>query len=157
MFAYTMRSKRGTGHVGGDVDANEIDVATMTRVADWLICELIRVYHNLSLEEAQDLVDDLAAMTIPDIWEVGGKKRVLRPGLTAKEKVLLFLHSEATTSVLAEDVCSWTEYATLKSASDVLRPLHRPRLIEYDEDLQTVRVSPLGIQKVETQILKSTP
>jgi hypothetical protein len=74
VFVYTVRNKRGIGHVGGDVDANRIDAMTITRNCDWIVCELIRVYHNLSLEEAQDLVDGLAQRTIPDIWHVGGKK-----------------------------------------------------------------------------------
>ena len=44
MFMYTVRSKRGIGHVGGDVEANEIDAATIIRVADWIICELIEAW-----------------------------------------------------------------------------------------------------------------
>jgi hypothetical protein len=48
-----MRNKRGIGHVAGDVDANAIDIATMARTADWIVCELIRINHGLSLEEAQ--------------------------------------------------------------------------------------------------------
>lgn len=33
---YTLRNKRGIGHVGGDVDANAIDGITIARVADWV-------------------------------------------------------------------------------------------------------------------------
>lgn len=153
VFAYTMRNKRGIGHVGGDVDANEIDLATMTRVTDWIVCELIRVYHNLSLEEAQDLVDSLATRVTPDIWEVGGKKRVLRAGLKTKQETLLLLHSEPSNAVLDDDLCSWVEYDKLSTfARDVLRPLHKARLVEYDEQMGTVRLSPTGIQEVETRI-----
>jgi hypothetical protein len=88
VFIYTMRSKRDIAHVGGDVDANTIDFATMVRTADWIICELIRLYHSLSLEDAQDLVDGISVRQLPDIWEINGKKRVLRPGLTAKQQTL---------------------------------------------------------------------
>ncbi|HWO40201.1 MAG TPA: hypothetical protein VNO43_00160, partial [Candidatus Eisenbacteria bacterium] len=105
VFMYTMRNKRGIGHVGGDVEANQIDSATLARVADWIVCELIRVYHGLSLEEAQDLVDTLATRSMPDIWEVGGKKRVLRNGLSASQQALLLLYSEPSSYVLVEDLC----------------------------------------------------
>lgn len=57
----------------------------MARIADWIVCELIRSYHNLSLEEAQVLVDSLAVRHLPDIWEVGGRKRVLRSDLGYNE------------------------------------------------------------------------
>lgn len=150
VFVYSMRNKRGIGHVGGDVDANAIDIATMARVADWIICELIRVYHKLSLEEAQDLVDGLAVRAMPDIWEVDGKKRVLRKGLNIKSQTLLLLYSDPSSTVLDEDLREWVEYATLALyRRDVLRPLHKSRLVEYDEEVGSVRLSPSGVQEAE--------
>ena len=46
VFLYTVRNQRGIGHVGGDVDANGIDAATIARVTDWILWELIRVILN---------------------------------------------------------------------------------------------------------------
>src|ERR1035438_2770686 len=86
VFLYTMRNKRGIGHVGGDVDANSIDIAAMTKIADWIVCELIRIFHGLSLEEAQDVVDGLAVRQLPIIWEVAGKKRVLKERRAGRER-----------------------------------------------------------------------
>jgi hypothetical protein len=156
VFLYTMRSKRGIGHVGGDVEANQIDSATLARVADWTVCELIRIYHGLSLEEAQDLVDSLATRVLPDIWEVGGKKRVLRKGLLAAQEVLLLLYSDPTSYVLAEDLCEWVEYSQPSMFNrNVLRPLHKKRAIEFDEESGVVYLSPLGVREVEQSILKT--
>lgn len=156
VFIYTMRSKRGIGHIGGDVDANTIDIATMVRTADWIICELIRVYHTLSLEEAQDLVDGISVRQLPDIWEVNGKKRVLRPGLTAKQQTLFLLYHEPTSVVLAEDLYTWVEYDQLRTyRRDVLTPLHNARLIEFDKENDAVHLSPTGAHEVETKILKT--
>jgi hypothetical protein len=157
VFAYTIRSKRGIGHVGGDVDANRIDAMTISRTCDWIVCELIRVYHNLSLEEAQDLVDGLAQRTIPDVWHVGGKKRVLRDGLDFKQKVLLLCYQEPNSSVLWEDLFSWVEYSNQSMfKTSVLTPLHKKHLIEYDTDSGTVTLSPLGVREVEEKILKAS-
>jgi hypothetical protein len=91
-FLYTLRNKRGIGHVGGDVDANSIDAATIVRVADWCLCELIRVVHNLPLEEAQTLLNAITERQIPGVWSVVGKKRVLIPGLDAKAQTLVLLN-----------------------------------------------------------------
>jgi len=93
-FLYTLRNKRGIAHVGGDVDANEIDAVACLRIADWCLCELIRIVHSLSLEEAQALLDAIAARQIPQIWTVIGKKRVLDSSLGYKEQTLLLLYSE---------------------------------------------------------------
>lgn len=155
VFVYTMRNKRGIGHVGGDVDANGIDLATMVRVADWTVCELIRHYHGLSLEEAQDLVDTLALREIPDIWEVGGRKRVLRDGLTKQEESLLLLYSETTRSVPAEDLLAWTKFTGSMSMfrARVLDPLDRAKLIDLDESAMMVTLSPKGTSEVESRLL----
>lgn len=120
VFLYTVRNKRGIGHVGGDVDANRIDSATMARLSDWILCELIRVYHDLSLEEAQDLVDSLAERDLPDIWTVAGRKRVLREGTTKKAQTLLLLYSEADVAVPVEDLADWVEYSSLGNLTSLV-------------------------------------
>lgn len=155
VFIYTIRNKRGIGHVGGDVNANRIDAMTIARACDWIICELIRVYHNLSLEEAQDLVDGLAQRSIPDVWHVAGRKRVLRNDLNFKQKVLLLCYQEPDNAVMSEDLFLWVEYShypMFKKA--VLTPLHKKRLVEYDKGTEFVVISPLGIKEVEEKILK---
>lgn len=155
VFLYTLRNKRGIGHVGGDVDANSIDAAVMSRSADWIICELLRVHHGLSLEEAQSLVDGLSVRELPIVWEVAGKKRVLRDDLSAKEKTLLLLYSSEESTVMLEDLIAWIEYSNprvFKSA--VLKPLHTSRMVEWDRESETVVLSPKGAKLVEDSVLK---
>ena len=153
VFLYTMRNKRGIGHIGGDIDANSIDSATISRTADWILCELIRVYHKMPIEEAQDLIDGISIKSIPIVWEVAGKKRVLKDGLTAKQKALLLLYSEPESSVLTEDLCSWVEYAPNMFANRVLNELHKKKLIEYDQESEIVYLSPKGAKLVEDELL----
>ena len=155
-FLYTLRNKRGIGHVGGDVDANEIDAATAVRISDWCVCELIRVFHTISLEEAQAILDALAVRQMPEIWAVGGKNRVLNTELSYKSQVLLLLHGSRDNAVLTEDLFAWVEHGHLGLfRRDVLRPLHKDRLIEYDAETETVTISPKGLKKVEDDILPS--
>jgi hypothetical protein len=154
VFLYTMRNKRGIGHVGGDVDANQIDSTVITKVADWILCELIRIHHGMSLEEAQDLVDSISVREVPAIWEIAGKKRVLKGGVKAKDQVLLLLYSSTGTAVLVEDLCDWVEYSNLGVfKSRVVRDLHKQRLVEHDKDTETVFLSPKGTQFVEDNLL----
>jgi hypothetical protein len=154
VYLYTMRNKRGIGHLGGDVDANQIDVLTMGRVSDWVLCEFIRLYHGLSLEEAQDIIDGIAIRELPFIWEVAGKKRVLKEGLTVSDQLLLVLYSTKDGAVLIEDLCDWVEYSNPHVfRNQVVKKLHKKRLLEYDVDTATVLLSPKGAQYVEDNIL----
>lgn len=154
IFLYTMRNKRGIGHIGGDVDANGIDIATMAKTADWIVCELIRINHGLSLEEAQDIVDGISVRQLPTIWEVSGKKRVLKDGLNAKEQALLLLYSSQDSAVLLEDLCDWVEYLNPRRfKSTIIKGLHRQRFLEFDTDSESLILSPKGVKYVEENLI----
>jgi hypothetical protein len=156
-FLYTLRSKRGFAHVGGDLDSDPIDAVTCVKVADWCLCELIRVVHGLSLEDAQVLVDTIAARESPSVWRVGGRRRVLTSGLSYKDQALLLLYSDVSEAVLVEDLFEWVEYSRLDHFRQrVLAPLHRARLVEWDRDAKTVQISPTGARTVEDGILQSS-
>lgn len=154
VHVYTIRGKRGIGHVGGDVEANKVDSMSIVSVIDWISCELIRIFHNLSLEEAQSLVNALATRNIPAVWEVMGKKRVLKKGLDYKQQVLLLTYNDPANGVFIEDLYEWTEYSDFSMfKKSVIVPMHKKRLVEYDKETDTVIISPLGIVEVEQRIL----
>lgn len=153
-FLYTIRNKRGIGHAGGEVEANAIDAATCVRVCDWCLCELLRMHHNMFLEEAQALLDAIAVRAVPSVWLVNGRKRVLDTALDYRSQALLLVYSSADASVMEEDLRDWMEYPTpARFRERVLRPLHSARLIEWDKDTGTVSISPTGVAQVEARIL----
>jgi len=157
-FLYTLRNKRGFAHVGADLDSDPIDAITCVRLADWCLCELIRIFKNLPLEEAQTLINTISTRESLGVWPVAGKKRVLKKGLSYKDQVLLLMYSEVTEAVLIEDLFEWTEYSRMKDfRHHVLAPLHRDRFIEWDKDTDAALISPLGVHKVETEILSKQP
>jgi len=153
-FLYSIRNKRGIGHEAGDVDANRIDAVTCARLADWCLCELMRVVHKLSLEQAQELLDAISGRQLPVVWSVLDRKRVLKPAMDYSSKTLVLLYSEPGFAVPAEDLFRWTEHSNMSVyRRDVLRRLHDKRLIEYDRETEMAVISPLGIQRVEEKIL----
>lgn len=153
-FVYTLRNKRGVGHAGGDVEANEIDAVTAARIADWCVCELLRLKHTLSLEEAQALVDSIAVRQLPEIWSVLGKRRVLDSSLDYQSQALLLLHSSSAAGVLIEDLRDWLDYdRPSRFVERVIGPLHEERLVEYDRESGSVILSPSGAARVEQVLL----
>jgi hypothetical protein len=153
-FLYTLRNKRDFGHAGGEVDANEIDAATAIRIADWCICELVRVSQNIPLEDAQLLCDAIAERQLPAVWNVLGRKRILDTSLNYREQTLILLYSELETGVPTEDLCEWTDHPNKANyRRDVLAKLHKARLIEWDRDTEMAVLSPTGVAEVEELIL----
>jgi hypothetical protein len=140
---YEIRNNRGVGHVGGDVDSNHMDATFVVSTANWILAELVRVFHNLPIEEAQQLVDAIAEQRVPLIWQGKDVKRVLDPKIEAKDQILLLLAS-APGAVNIQDLRAWTEYKNVTRFIDLLRQLHRARLIEYSDAEARVEILPPG-------------
>ena len=154
LFLYTLRNKRDFGHVGGEVTANKVDSATATRLADWCISELVRVCHDIPIEDAQALCDSIAERRIAVIWNVLDRKRILDTTLSYTEQTLLLLYSDVENAVAVEDLFEWTEHSRKANFKrDVIRQLHNDRLIEWDEETDMAMISPKGISRVEINII----
>jgi hypothetical protein len=158
-FAYTLRNKRDVGHVGGEIDANEIDSATAIRIMDWCISEVIRVTRAVPLEDAQLVLDAIAERQIPLVWAVpGGRKRVLDPSMTQAEQALVLLYSDIETAIPVEDLADWIGAKRPDLfRSRVVLPLHDKRLVEFDAETRTVILSPKGADAAEIAIRRARP
>lgn len=64
---YEIRNNRGVGHLGGDVDANHMDAEAVQAVASWIMAELVRIFHGVATQEAQDTADALVERKSPAI------------------------------------------------------------------------------------------
>lgn len=150
---YEVRNNRGVGHVGGDVDPNHMDAACVLEMSKWVMSELVRVFHDTSTEEATLAVDSLVERTSPTVWKVGNNLRVLDYQKSMKDKVLLLAyHSRGP--VQEADVFRWVEHSNASVfRRDVVRRLHKTKLIEYDKNSKAIEISPLGIEDVETRLL----
>jgi hypothetical protein len=152
---YEVRNQRGVGHVGGDVDPNFLDATAVLGMASWVLAELVRVFHNVSTTEAQRAVDALIERQHPLIWEVGDVKRILDSSMPAASQMLVFLHQHLSW-VSEKELVAWVEYSNPSVfRSKVILPLHKKRFVEYDASSARVHISPLGIRKVEEEILKT--
>ena len=145
---YEIRSNRNVGHVGGDVDPNHMDAVNVFSMCTWVMAELVRVFHGLTVEEAQKLVDMLVEFRIPIIWSDGDVKRVLRPDLKLREHLLLLV-ATSVPDASSRQLISWTEYPDTKYVMKTIRTLHAKRLVEFTEAFDRVRILPPGAKFVQ--------
>jgi hypothetical protein len=151
---YDVRNNRNVGHVGGDVDPNHMDAVAVLSMSNWIMGELVRVYHNLTTAQAQQLVDALVEVRLPAVWTGDdGVKRVLETSLKLNEEILL-LAAVSMPDVTAEQLIEWIEYDDVKYVMRTIRNLHKNRLIEFTEKTGRVRILPPGTKAVEQLIRK---
>src|ERR1039458_2068204 len=145
---YEVRNNRSVGHVGGDVDPNHMDSLVVLSMCNWIMGELVRVYHAMNVPDAQKVVNALAEIRIPVVWSDGYKKRILQPTLKLPEQLLLLI---ATTlpQITINELQLWSEASDKSYFMKVLRAFHKKRLIELDEKAGTIQVLPPGAKQTE--------
>lgn len=151
---YEIRNNRNVGHVGGDVDPNHMDASAVLTMSKWLMAEMVRFFHQVDTATASGTVDSLVEREVPLVWHVAGKRRVLDRNLSKKAQALVLIYSH-TGPVNAETLRDWMEVPVDQARyfrRDVLRALHRVKMLEYDEATGEVHLSPLGIREVEARL-----
>ena len=150
---YEIRNNRDVGHVGGEVLSNHMDSVVVLSICNWIMGELVRVYHGLTISEAQHIVDALAEIRIPAVWSDGPIKRILQPSLKLPDQVLLLI-ATSLPSVTPSELLQWTEAPDKRYFMKVLRGFHKKRFVEFDESAGTVQILPPGTKYVQELILR---
>lgn len=153
-YLYEIRNNRGVGHVGGDVDPSYEDASIVLASSSWVMAELVRIFHGLTLKDAQGVVDSLVSKRHPLVWRVDDIRRVLAPELKTSNQVLILLYSENGWTDI-EKLRSWVEYSNrTRFRSGIIEPLHKLRYVEYSKERGAVQLTPKGVQEVETCLVK---
>lgn len=152
---YEVRNNRGVGHVGGDVDPNHMDATVVVSMCNWIMAELVRVFHNTTTKQAQILADSLAERRIPLVWEGEDMRRVLDPSIKLKDQILILIASTQS-KVLTESLLEWTGYKDRKYFFKTLRALRDKRMIELAKNEEAAEILPPGSLAVEKMVAKHT-
>lgn len=86
-----IRNRRGVGHVGGDINPNLSDSLFIARSADWIVTEIIRLYNNCSIENAQKIADSINEVNLPIVADIDGFVRIQNASLDFRSKTLIIL------------------------------------------------------------------
>ncbi|MGO4316340.1 hypothetical protein AB4Z23_10440 [Agrobacterium sp. MCAB5] len=149
---YEIRNNRNVGHVGADVDPNHMDASVVFSMCQWIMAELIRVFHAISTEEASAVVEGLIERPVPILWKVGDRVRILAPAMSAKDKMMAFLYGSVE-PVLVQDVVRAIEYGNpSRFRTAIVFPNHKAGLIDYNKKTGQLVISPLGQAYVEKNV-----
>lgn len=151
--AYEIRNNREIGHVGSDVNPNRMDAEFLLRSAKWMVAELIRQFANLTVEDAQTVVEAVTERSHSLVWEHKDFKRVLNPSLKTKDKILVLTYVAGGTAAVS-DLTKWSDYSSAtRLRADVLRDLHTKAFVHFDRSADEVHLLPPGLVRVERELL----
>lgn len=127
---YDVRNKRDVAHLGDGINPNEQDATLVLGSMDWVLAELVRLYHNVSAKEAHGIIVDLVSKEVPLIQEFEGIPRVLKP-LGASDHFLVLLYWTGTDGASPQELHAWARPSMRSNMKRTLRMLDEKDLIHF--------------------------
>lgn len=123
---YDIRNKRDVAHLGDGIDPNLQDATLVVGNMDWVMAELVRLYHGVSANEAQAIIEDLVTREVPVVQDIAGQPVILKK-LRPRDQALVLLYRAGAAGATLDD---------LASSLRVNRKDHlKTRLAKLDADL----------------------
>ncbi|MEH6525892.1 MAG: hypothetical protein V7723_07435 [Sneathiella sp.] len=106
-IVYDIRNNRDAAHLADGIDPNLQDATLVVSVLDWVLSEFVRLYHEISADEATSLIENLVSRKAPIVQEFDGFLKVLNPKLKASEFCLVLLYHKGSEGAKYNDIESW--------------------------------------------------
>jgi hypothetical protein len=152
---YDIRNGRDTAHLADDIDPNLQDATLVISNIDWVLAEFVRLYHDVSADEAQRIVNGLMVRSVPAVQEFDGFLKVLNPTLQVSPYVLLLLYECGTRGASLVEIETWVRPTMRTNLRATMRRLVHDRAFVHD-DGKKFYLTKLGIKEVEEKNLHGT-
>ena len=153
---YDVRNKRDAAHLADGIDPNLQDATLVATVIDWVLAEFVRLYHNVTPDEAQRLVETLVTRRAPAVQSFGSALKVLNPRLRAGETALVLLYHRGAQGATRGELEQWMPPAMRANLSRTLSTLEDGKAFVHragDRYLITLT----GIDDVQRRMLYKLP
>ena len=146
---YDIRNKRDAAHLGDGIDPNLQDSTLVCSCSDWVMAELIRLYHGVSANEAHALIDNLVSRKAPVVQKFGDVLKTLRPKLSLPERLLVLLYERGTQGATGGELQNWLSPSFRKNfRSTIWKLVHEKDFaFERNDHFQITRTGQLEVEK----------
>ncbi|MFH1591968.1 MAG: hypothetical protein ABIB47_01225 [Candidatus Woesearchaeota archaeon] len=132
---YTLRSKRGAAHKKEGIDPNYIDSSYVASTCDWIIAEILRLFHTEDLENVRILIQELMEKNIPLIENFGEDKIILNNRFKTKDKILIYLFDSYPSYLNIKTLKRWIKPKYPQELTSNLGNLTKENLVYKNKDL----------------------
>jgi hypothetical protein len=149
---YDVRNKRDVAHLADGIDPNLQDATMVISVIDWVLAELVRLYHVVSPNEAQKIVTNIVTKAVPIIQDFNGFLKLLKPNLAVSDHCLVLLYQRGETGATLAELQAWVRPSMRANLGRTLGVLvNRKDLVHFDG--QRYLITRLGENEVESRQL----
>lgn len=151
-LVYDIRNKRDAAHLADGIDPNLQDATLVVGTVDWVLAEFLRMHHNVSADQAQELVEQIVTKTAPLIQDFNGHLKVLNPDLSASDHCLVLLYQRGASGAGFDELTQWVRPSMRANLRRTLARLTNDHdRVHYDGTLY--KITRLGEQEVERRRL----
>lgn len=153
---YDIRNNRDAAHLADGIDPNLQDATIVATVLDWVLAEFVRLYHNVSADEAQRIVESLVTRRAPVVEAFGTFLKVLNAGLQVSDMVLVLLYQRGKTGATFNDLERWVRPLMRKNLGRTLERLEHVKAFVHKDGGSYV-ITQTGMLEVEERKLYQLP
>jgi hypothetical protein len=147
-----VRNKRDTAHLADNIDPNLQDATLVISNLDWILAEFIRLYHNVSADDAQKIIEGLVTRKVPVIEDFDGFLKVLNPKLLVSGYVLVLLYERGSAGATYAELEKWVRPSMRGNLRRTLTGMVDKAQL-HEDGAGIFKLTKLGRQEVETRNL----
>lgn len=129
---YDIRNKRDAAHLADNIDPNQQDASLVVACMDWVLAELVRLYHNVSAAEAHRIISDLVSKEVPILQVFQGFPRILK-ALKASDYCLVLLYWRGADGASMDELARWVRPSMRKNLRRTVSALDESNLVHLDK------------------------
>jgi hypothetical protein len=147
---FDIRNHRDAAHLGAGIDPNKQDAMLVVATMDWVVAEFVRLYHKVSADKAQQIVQGLVTPTVPAIQDFNGVPKVLNTRLNGDQCLLLLLYMSGSPGAQWHQLLKWMPKNYVQNLQSQLNSLvETARLVNFDEVTGFYELTATGIRNVQ--------
>lgn len=155
-LVYDIRNNRDAAHLADGIDPNLQDATLVIGVVDWVLAEFVRLYHNVSADEAHRMIDQIVTRVAPVVQDFDGFLKVLRTDLSASDHVLVLLYQRGEHGATLAQLDEWARPPMRANLRRTLAQLTDEKALVH-RAADTYKITRTGQQHVERKRLLELP
>ena len=112
------------------------------------MAELVRLYHSVSPDEAQKIVEGMIEKKLPLVQDFDGFLKTLKPSWGPKERILVILYQRGRNGATIDEITSWLKPNQRPNVNRTLFQLEHNLDLIYRKDNKCF-ITNRGIKNVE--------